>query len=281
MKFFFTVFLISFFFCGLSQDQLFPVAKNGKWGLVDTDGNFILNYEYSHIEYNFSADKFIYTSASKKGLIDGNGKIISKPEFEHIIFFDSVWYACRNEKKWGLFNNEQIHFEPQFDSIVKIAPSIFLNYNGLKGKLYNGELKKSITSDYIHSFVFNDDLIVAETEIDTYDLINSVQMKTVIEKVDTIYKAGYQYAIVKNETISQLIDLQEGELIGEPMLNYQYELGNYFKGTAQNGEPFLYHPEKDNYYSIPPYHHTINIDFPYLIFNQKNKNYCPNYSGIN
>ena len=85
---------------GRSQQELYPIAKNGKWGLVNFEGDFICKPIFNYIEYADKGQKFIYNLKGKKGLVGLNGLIITEPIYEDIKLYDATWSSSIKDGKW-------------------------------------------------------------------------------------------------------------------------------------------------------------------------------------
>ncbi|NJO90000.1 MAG: hypothetical protein HC831_14420, partial [Chloroflexia bacterium] len=81
-----------------SQQELLPVFKNGKWGVVDTNLNMITNYQYS----NLFIVKDKYICAKEKGyfgLLDKGQNLVlplnmSKLRIRRALFLLSERMVC-------------------------------------------------------------------------------------------------------------------------------------------------------------------------------------------
>ena len=73
------IFLILFPLIATSQNNLLPIAKDGKWGLIRHDGTTVLPPVCDYIEYQQAGLKFVYDIKGAMGVLDANGTILIIP----------------------------------------------------------------------------------------------------------------------------------------------------------------------------------------------------------
>lgn len=250
---------------GLAQGELFPVAKNGKWGLVDSSGQFILSYKYDHIDYFPRADKYVYNSQGKDGIIDGNGTVISEPTYQQIVPIDTNWTISKLDDKWGLFARNEIHFTHQFDSISEIKKDLFFLFNGEKAAIYQGVLKKKTASSFRSTSLFNDQFLLAKDSSGTHQVFWLNPFHFITNQVNKVEKMGYGYALLTKTANMQLVALKNGALVGAEMETIAYQFGQLFYCTNK-GEHFLFQADENKYYPISVLDFVDDFDFPYLTY---------------
>jgi hypothetical protein len=256
------------------QNDLFPVAKNGKWGLVQKTGKFALQYQYDYIEYHQASNQFVYEFKGKRGLIGKNGGVISEPIYDDIILIDSSYATYKQNDKWNLvFENKRL-FEFKYDSIVPVTSDIFLLYEAELGRFYHGGLQNQSVNSHTHGSFFKEKIIVGHFTDGKYALYSSNDLSLITADIDTIYSIAYNYSIVEFNGQYQLINLSEQKLVGEPMNDLDYQFGNLFLCHIDN-ECLLFHAKKDEYYSIPELNGTTGFirdyDFPVLTYAKSGK----------
>lgn len=103
------------------KNQHIKIKKEGKWGIIDINNNFIVEPFFSYI-FPFRDDRNIAKVAidGKFGIIDRKGNLLIEPKFERIIDFlnDNYLFVQTVNLKWGLFDNlgKQI-FYPIYDDL--------------------------------------------------------------------------------------------------------------------------------------------------------------------
>lgn len=112
------------------EDNYYKIKKNGLYGIIDLNGNEIINPEYIEITYDkrgyYIVSKRIDDEAIKQGLINKHGETVFEPQFDIITIINKeLFRVCKNKKlryKWSLFNNkDQISnvFEEMGTSVKK------------------------------------------------------------------------------------------------------------------------------------------------------------------
>ena len=79
------------------DDIYFIAYKNGQAGLM-RNNKCLTNYEFESIEYNLSNNLFIAQRNSKKGVIDTNGDIIVNTEYDELSFGGEYINATKNNE---------------------------------------------------------------------------------------------------------------------------------------------------------------------------------------
>lgn len=262
------------FFCislvGFGQDLLFPVAKNGKWGLVNSSGKFILTYKYDYIEYFPEANKYTYDFRGLKGIINANGKIDSEPIFENVQLIDSSWVSCKQNGKWNLVFNTEEHFGNQFDSVVCVENDLFLLYKSDTASIYNGSFRKTSKELVRSASVFQKTIIVGQGLDNSYHIYRKENLDLLSKHADTIINISFNYAEIKKGLKSQLVETKEGILVGREMDVNTYQFGNFFY-AQEDGAHFLFHGVRDKYFATPELDYVNDVDFPLLTFRKNGR----------
>ncbi|NOQ71296.1 MAG: hypothetical protein GQ574_04810 [Crocinitomix sp.] len=247
------------------QNDLFPVAKNGKWGLVENTGKFILKYQYDYIEYHQASNQFVYEFKGKRGLIGGNGQVNSKPIYDDIQLLDSSWSTYKKNDKWNLAFQSKVLFEFEYDSIVPVTPEIFMLYKDQLGTFYHcGSKTKSVNEHTLGSF-FKDGIIVGHFTDNKYALYSTNDLSLLSANVDTFYTKVFNYAVAVIDGQLQLINMQQQKLVGEPMTDIDYQFGNLFMCHI-GYEPRLFNGKKDEYYQVPELDFILDYNYPTLTY---------------
>jgi hypothetical protein len=104
------------------KDSVSLVCQEGKWGLINLEGNPALSCTYDRITQS-RYDKWILEKGSWKGIASTKGKILLNTRYSDIIEpeLDLVW-VIRNGKA-GLFNQKGLAIVPlEFSQIVIDQP---------------------------------------------------------------------------------------------------------------------------------------------------------------
>lgn len=95
-----------------SKDGLACVCKNGKYGVIDTDGNTVIDFIYDDVGYYSSAKIYeafngeIEYGSPAKGtyyIFDQDGKEIFKIKCERLFFYND-FFEARKDGKWALIS---------------------------------------------------------------------------------------------------------------------------------------------------------------------------------
>lgn len=98
------------------QNQI--VCKNGKYGVIDTNGKYIIPIIYDNLERVDKNDtRFIIKVNNKYGIVDHNNNLLIPCIYDSIVSNKYVISVCSNNK-WGLFDSN-------LKSIVPIKYEIF------------------------------------------------------------------------------------------------------------------------------------------------------------
>lgn len=264
-----TVFIIACFLLSIvnsfGQHDLFPVAKNGKWGLVENTGKFILKYQYDYIEYHKASNQFEYDYRGKKGIIAADGRVITEPIYDDINLIDTNWSTIKQNNKWNLALQNKLVFDFEYDSIIHIYANLFLLYKEELASIYHGQNYTQTTSFFTHATVFDRNIIQGYYPDKQHALYSVNDLSQLAVSVDTLYSDIPNYALAETVDHTILIRLPEQKTIGDPMNNVDYQFGNLFLCTIANS-PLLLHAKKEEYYELPNLDFIIAHDHPILTY---------------
>ena len=107
---------------GMFNDDRAPAKYEGKWGLIDTSGDWVIEPIYEEIicdedlGYAFSKDRFFAKAGGKVYLFDGKGKQIGEDNYEDARPFYGSYAAVKKDGKWGFIDsNGFLGIECSFD----------------------------------------------------------------------------------------------------------------------------------------------------------------------
>jgi len=195
------------------EDNVLLVEKDGKYGLINFEGNEILDINYEKI-YTLKGIKnsLIVVKDQKLGLVNNLGQEIIKNEYQEIkaLGKDSKKYIVKQNDKYGIYgvldckyqeivalNNDNIFcvkqdneykvinseekevFAEKFEKINTIKDNI-ITYKNSKGYCaYNIETKEKLNKNYKELKHISDQMFIAKTS-NKYGLIN-MQNETKVE----------------------------------------------------------------------------------------------------
>ncbi|MCR5104875.1 MAG: WG repeat-containing protein [Eubacterium sp.] len=95
----------------LCTDGLAAVCSGGKWGLIDSEGNAVVNCEYE--ETGSSASEYIpFKKTGKWGYMDVSGNVLIDPQFDEVrsVSSNGIGYI-REEDNWSQISIYYLHGE--------------------------------------------------------------------------------------------------------------------------------------------------------------------------
>lgn len=112
--------------CGLIQ-----VSKAGKWGLIDTFGQVIVETKFTCIDKFDGSFAIVGISSGDKkmeyGLIDTSGEIVLSVEYEDIKKWDNDYYAIRKNGLYGLLSPTlKMTIKPSKEGLIKLNEKYIL-----------------------------------------------------------------------------------------------------------------------------------------------------------
>ncbi|ADQ41927.1 KWG repeat protein [Caldicellulosiruptor acetigenus I77R1B] len=133
--------------------------QGGKWGILSSSGNVLLNPQFDKIEpivYDgpaimgiedkFYKDIFIVWQNGKVGFLDNNAKILVKPELDSFEVLNP-WldvYVCKKDSKYGFLNlDKKAYVSPQFDKMYFV---VVFSYNS-NAKYPNPHVKCTLPNE--------------------------------------------------------------------------------------------------------------------------------------
>lgn len=112
--------------CGLIQ-----VSKAGKWGLIDTFGQVIVETKFTCINKFEGSFAIVGISSGDKkmeyGLIDTSGETVLSVEYEDIKKWDNDYYAIRKNGLYGLLSPTlKVTIKPSREGLIKLNEKYIL-----------------------------------------------------------------------------------------------------------------------------------------------------------
>lgn len=99
------------------QSERILVQKDGKWGLLDKQGNVLCEPMYNHI-FNFQNGTAVAHLDNKAMLINTNGEIVKIYDYNRVVPLPNGYAQVMQNNKWGLINpdGEEV-VEPKYDEL--------------------------------------------------------------------------------------------------------------------------------------------------------------------
>lgn len=97
---------------GYFSEGIIAAKKDGKWGVIDENGNVVINFEYDnspYLDHNYNnlIDKYIIVEKNgKSGCIDKNGKVLVDFKYDGLLeTSNNNLLAAIYNRKLGIINS--------------------------------------------------------------------------------------------------------------------------------------------------------------------------------
>jgi hypothetical protein len=108
-----------------------PVYKSGNWGVINSELEIVLPFEYDYPIFIREKGVFIINNGEKFGICDSLGRILVEPKFDEIDYNHSVYYG-KIGSKFGLFSSDFTQIDLIYDSLAfQSTWFIYFYKNGL------------------------------------------------------------------------------------------------------------------------------------------------------
>ena len=163
-------------FYGLVETGRIPVKKNGKWGVIDRSGKWIINPQFDLIVAD--GDRYLFRKDWRYGWCDAKGKYVINPQFKDALPSEGYdLMAVKDEKsdEYGYIDKKgKWVIEPHYDLATPFLPSgvALVYYNDEWGAIdRKGEWV--INPQYRALHVVSDNLALVMDSGEKIGLINS------------------------------------------------------------------------------------------------------------
>lgn len=224
-------------------DGMLVVKKDEKYGVIDTNGNSILDTKYDDIDYLRHTGDFLVNSNGKVGIISKNKQTKVSVAYDDIELMDSTsnLYKIKQNNKFGVIDiNGNIKIYPEYDAIgVNIGS---YQYNNIKNGYVLLDTLIPVQKDKLWGMFDKSGNKVVDFKYDDLGYVqnNSKNMNNLLIIPD------YNAIVVKKNDKYNLISLKGNEIFNV-FLDSVYT-------TTENGE--------EKYYMV--YNDTTNDLLPYL-----------------
>ncbi len=203
------------------------VKKNGKYGLVGDDGEWLLNPEYDNIKLVRKRRLAIYSNG-KMGYADTWGNVSLPPKFDEANIMGDYYYDVRKGDKWGIFSREkQKMITPfsydEFDFCGGCGGRVSYAYASKNGKWgvlsFDGEVLVPFEYEHPAHYGMRSDNWVTSYEKDSVDVV--INMNT-----NTVYSANeYGWMRVMNGALALEKDGKFGFVgkDGQQLTSFRYD----------------------------------------------------------
>lgn len=202
------------------------VCKNGLWGVINSAGEYVIEYQYQKIT-PINNSYAIFNTQGKFGLLDFNGVIIISPKYDNLKkLWRSECLGCQLNGRWGVLDYgggklTPLKFEDVIDVYNDVLVAVYIN--GCQ-KYYN--IKNGDTYDWIR-LLKNDYVLVRIGDKCGY-IKNTGE-----EVIPIIYHRAYDFF---DDRAKVMIDNKYGYInrTGEVVVPIKYDnISSFFCGVAQ------------------------------------------------
>ena len=169
-----------------SGDYAIVQDKNFKYGIIDKEGNIIINFEYEELD-KLSENFVMYKENKKYGYIDITKNLKSKTVYDNIKTFKECFAAVCINNKWGFINkNGKTVIEPQYYDVSNfnqgLAAVSYSNHTTAGYINKKGKLILSFTDNALEPKEFNEGLVPIIKRTDANCSYINKKGKIVIDK---------------------------------------------------------------------------------------------------
>ncbi|MCB0488752.1 MAG: WG repeat-containing protein [Cyclobacteriaceae bacterium] len=97
------------------------IVKRGKFGIINKDGNLVLDTRYDAI-HQLKTQNFIVGNNNLKGLASRNGEILIDPRFDDLEDLGNGYVIVKRENKYGLLTREGLSVIPMIYDHLEYLP---------------------------------------------------------------------------------------------------------------------------------------------------------------
>ena len=214
---------------------------NGKWGLIDKSGKFVIEPKFDRIGYYWDGLAEVKVN-DKYGFIDKDGKLVIEPKFESVCGFHDGLAKVKYNGKWGLIDKSgKFVIEPKFDTLL-----------GFDDELANEEINdKESKIDTTENIVGEHDCFMEISNSDYEDFTE--------EKFEEAKSSGNIIVVMKKSEAKNVEELHE-EIYEGDVAAVVTRIGDDFTYLGDYGDDKEVFEDKE-----------INFDELYIIYDDNNE----------
>lgn len=221
------------------SDLAIVIDKNNNYNIVDSSGNKKLRENYTYIEY-FNNNYFIVTKDGKTGVIDGNGNIIINLEYDAIQAIDGtnvLQAIVTNENRTDIIDSNMNIHEGIVNANVLKKDNYIKVYSETEMKYYdfNG-------NEITYKSLFPNNSVYASQSNGKWGLVDNNGTVVVPYEYDMVTEQNGNIAGVKKDGVWQVVNTS-GQIVSDNQYNLSWLdvtfLGGYYKvNNSTNGTVF-------------------------------------------
>lgn len=231
------------------EDNVLRVSKDGKYGIIDFNGQEILPCEYDEITALESVtNNFIVKKDNKVGLVNEQGQTIIKPEYKNILTLEEGYkneYIIVNEdNQYGLISTTgTVLIEPQYEAVKYLKNSnLFAVKESGQWKLINTEDGTILIDDGYEDMVEakSENIIVVDSE-GRYGVVTKENKQVIKPEYEDLKYAFSIYYIAKKDGKYGIINQENETVIDFDYINMVYvESGGFIQADKTETETVIF-----------------------------------------
>ncbi len=225
------------------QSGLLKVSKDGKYGLIDTNGSQIASCEYDSITALAGVENSLLTEKDGKyGLIDNVGSTIIDNNYEEIIPISDRFedgYIVRNEdSKYGVITyTKTVAVQENYDNIKSVyggGKYHIVNENN-NWEIVDTDGNKYLEGDYDDIIDIAGENAIVE-EGGKFGVVSITDGRSIIDtQYDSISYAEGNHYIVQNDSKYGIVDASGNTVLDLKYSNIVYRgTGNFYEATNKD-----------------------------------------------
>jgi hypothetical protein len=205
-------------YIGQSRKRLIPMVKNGKWGFIDTLGNWAIEPKFQKVD-QFHEGKALAGNGNKLGYIDLLGEWYIEPQYDDGFAFQNHVATVEKNGKLGMINHYgQMMLLPNYTDLGEMLYGriFFESDSGLYG-YFDKRGNVAIEPQFSSAYDFENGL--ARVKVDTtWSVIDTAGQLLFPPRFD-------QVSLFQDSTIRAKLNNKYGLLkaMGDTMLPFEYD----------------------------------------------------------
>ena len=230
------------------EDNILRVSQDGKYGLIDFEGNKILECDYDEITALTSIkNAFLVKKAGNVGLVNEKGQTIIQTQYKEILTlkekYDNEYIIVNENNQYGIISTSGIVLiEPIYEAVkyVNASDSFAVKEEGV-WKLYNVESKSFIIEDGYDDIIEAKNGNITVVKNGKYGIINSNKEEKIAPQYDDLKYAFSIYYIAKKDDKYGIINLENEEIKPFEYLNMYYvEEASFIQADKSETETVIF-----------------------------------------
>lgn len=230
------------------EDNVLRVSKDGKYGIINFNGEEVLACEYDEITaLKGVTSNFIVKKDDKVGLVNEKGQTIIDTEYKNILTLEegykNEYIIVGTDNKYGLISTSgTVLIEPIYESVKYLGSSnLFAVKQNKTWKLMNTEENKIIIDDEYDDIVEakSENIIIKENG--KYGVVSKDNKEKIKPQYEDLKYAFSIYYIAKKDGKYGVINLENEEIIKFEYTNMVYvEKGGFIQADKTDTETVIF-----------------------------------------